>query len=156
MESVVKNVYLLASCWSYCCCCFLNCLEFCRTVLPEQKAKLAEGSIVNLNGPDPVKGIRRVLTTGNYDLDRRDIAYIGAVLENRIESGEVFENIGELNKRDYYIPAEQAYANGGESFKKRVSLSRTLLGYDDENGVNYQQEKSRPKTFPAICRPACR
>ena len=112
--------------------------------------QLATGNIVNLNGPDPINNIRRVLTTGNYDLDRRDVAYIGAVLENSLEKGEAFENIGELNKKAYYVPVEQAYVNGGQSFKKRALLSRTLLGYEEENGINYQQEKSNPKPFPAV------
>ncbi|MEJ5960978.1 FtsW/RodA/SpoVE family cell cycle protein [Pedobacter immunditicola] len=129
---------------------FFNLFGVLQDRLAGTDKQLANGSIINLNGPDPINDIRRVLTTGNYDLDRRDVAYIGSVLENRLQSGEEFENIGELNKRAYYVPAEQAYVNGGQSFKKRALLSRTLLGYDDENGINYQQEKSNPKAHPAI------
>jgi cell division protein FtsW (lipid II flippase) len=129
---------------------FFKLFGVMQTRLAGTESKLAERSIVNLNGPDPVKAIRGVLTTGNYDLDRRDITYIGAVLENRLQSGEEFENIGELNKREYYVPAEEAYVNGGQSYKKRVLLSRILLGYDEENGIDYQQEKTNPKAVPAM------
>ncbi len=111
--------------------------------------RIAEGSMVNLNGPEPVKAIKSVLTTGNYDLDRRDVAYVGGILEARLEQGEVFHNIGELNKKAYYVLADEAFANGGQSFKKRVLLSRQLLGFDAENGIPYDKEKSKPQDFPA-------
>jgi cell division protein FtsW (lipid II flippase) len=112
--------------------------------------KLAKGTIVNLNSPNPEKGVMRVLSQGNYDLDARDIAYIGTILKDRLHSEEAFENIGELNKRKYYVSAEEAYAKGGESFKKRALLSRSLLGYDEENGIDFIKERTNPKDFPAV------
>ena len=112
------------------------------------ESKLADGSIVNLNGADPVKAIKRVLTTGNYDLDQRDIGYVGSILGSRLQTGEVFQNIGELNKKQYYIAAEEAILKSGQSFKKRVLLSRMLIGYEAENGISYDKEKSNPKAYP--------
>lgn len=118
-----------------------------RTANTEQN--LASGTFVNLNGAEPVKGVTGVLSKGNYDLDRRDIAFIGAVLDARLGQGERFENIGELNKKKYNVPAEEAYAQGGESYKKRVLVSRSLIGFDEEAGISYEQEKKSPKPLPA-------
>lgn len=112
--------------------------------------KIKEGTVVNLNDPDPVKGITGVLAKGNYDLDQKDIAYIGTILSDRLKKGGRFQNIGELNKQKYYVAADEAYNQGGESFKKRVLLSRSLLGYDKEEGLSYEQEKIKPKPFSDI------
>nr|WP_199077249.1 FtsW/RodA/SpoVE family cell cycle protein [Pedobacter sp. ASV19] len=110
--------------------------------------KLKQGTVVNLNGADPVSGISAVLTHGNYDLDSRDIAFISKVLQSRFNEGEHFQNIGELNKQKYYVLAEEAEAEGGESFRKRVLLSRSLLGYDKDEGLSYEAEKTKPKALP--------
>ena len=117
--------------------------------MAETDTKIAAGNIVNLNAPEPVKEVMGVLERGNYDLDKRDIGFIGAVLGSRLEVGETFTNIGELNKRKYYVPAEEAYQQGGASFKKRVLLSRALLGFDEETGVSYDRELKQPREYPA-------
>ncbi|WP_432713155.1 FtsW/RodA/SpoVE family cell cycle protein [Pedobacter sp.] len=113
------------------------------------ESKLAEGSIVNLNGPEPVKAIRKVLSTGNYDLDKQDIAYVSSIMDSRLQVGEPFRNIGELNKTKFDVSADEAYAKGGQSFKKRVLLSRMLLGFNTEGGILYDKELASPQFFPA-------
>jgi cell division protein FtsW (lipid II flippase) len=117
--------------------------------MADTDAKIAAGNIVNLNAPEPVKEVMGVLERGNYDLDKRDIGYIGAVLGSRLDVGETFSNIGELNKRKYYVPAEEAYQQGGASFKKRVLLSRALLGFDETSGISYDKELKQPRAYSA-------
>jgi cell division protein FtsW (lipid II flippase) len=111
--------------------------------------KLKEGAIVNLNDADPVSGIRNVLSKGNYDLDSRDIAFIGKILDQRLKENGHFQNIGELNKQSYFVSAQQAFDQGGSSFKRRVLLSRSLLGYQDTGSSSYEKEQTRPAPLPA-------
>ena len=96
----------------------------------EVQPRLDEGTMVNLNDKDPGKRIKQLLEKGYYFDDPKDIELIRSVVDASLtkEEGDV-DNIGELNLRKYYVVADEAFARGGESFKKRVNASRSLLGY---------------------------
>ncbi|MGN6163448.1 MAG: FtsW/RodA/SpoVE family cell cycle protein [Flavisolibacter sp.] len=115
----------------------------------EVPQRLADGSMVNLNDDNPGQRIKALLERGFYFEDQRDIQLISSVVSQRLNYGDVIDNIGELNKSKYNIDAEQAYANGGESFKKRVQASRMMLGFSGNDSLRFEQEKMAPPSLPA-------
>ncbi|MGZ3837903.1 MAG: FtsW/RodA/SpoVE family cell cycle protein [Flavisolibacter sp.] len=116
----------------------------------EVPQRLEEGTMINLNDDQPGQRMENLLQKGFYFEDPRDIRLIGSVIaQRRTTGGEVMDNIGELNKQLYNITAEQAEAEGGESFRKRVAVSKGLLGFSGDDSLRYEQEKSAPPPLAA-------
>lgn len=113
-------------------------------------SRLADGTMVNLNARDPAAHFKTLLEKGYYFDDKKDIALIESVIADRISPSEKFDNIGELNKRKFFINADEAFQKGGESFKKRVETSRTLLGYSGYDSVRFVQESTKPPKLPDV------
>ncbi|MCQ6957818.1 FtsW/RodA/SpoVE family cell cycle protein [Mucilaginibacter aquariorum] len=112
--------------------------------------RLQDGTMINLNAKDPAGQLKELLTRGYYFDDKRDINLITATVANNIGTGEKIDNIGELNKRKYFIIADGAFEKGGESFKRRVEASRSLLGYTGEDSVLFVSERSSPVNVPSV------
>ncbi|MDB5000998.1 MAG: cell cycle protein [Mucilaginibacter sp.] len=112
--------------------------------------RLQDGTMVNLNSSDPAGKIRNLLTKGYYFDDKRDVELITATVGNNIGVGDKIDNVGELNKRKYYIIADDAFAKGGKSFKSRVTASRSLLGYTGDDSVRFIQERRNPPNLPSV------
>jgi len=110
---------------------------------------LKDGTIVNLNAPDPGKAIQRLLATGYYLDDPLDRDLIGKAISESQSSDESFTNIGDLNKKKFNILADDAASNGGISFKKRVAVSRSLLGFTGDDEKRFEQEKNNPPAVPS-------
>ncbi|HEY0679306.1 MAG TPA: FtsW/RodA/SpoVE family cell cycle protein [Chitinophagaceae bacterium] len=116
----------------------------------EVHGRLAEGTMVNLNGDKRDERIRTLLEKGFYFEDKRDIAVASAAIAQGLNNSNVFiDNIGELNKRRFNVNTEDAYRTGGESYRKRVTLSRVLLGFAGADTNRFLQEKSSPPPLPA-------
>lgn len=113
-------------------------------------SRLSEGTMVNLNAKNTAAHIRTLLEKGYYFEDKKDIDLVESVIADRISPGEVFDNIGELNKKKFFVNADEAYLKGGESFKKRVDASRTLLGYTGDDSIRFVQERNKPPQLPAV------
>jgi len=114
-------------------------------------SRLANGTMINLNEKAPGKLIRTLLEKGYYFEDKKDIALIESVVANGVKSfKEPVDNVGELNKRWFFVNADDAFANGGKNFKKRVTDSRALLGYTGADSVRFAQERSHPPRVPAV------
>ena len=111
--------------------------------------RLGDGTMVNLNAPNPAQNLRKLLQKGYYFEDEKDIDLIEKTVDSKINTGKKFDNIGELNKLKYNINADDAFADGGKSFKDRVLVSRTLLGYTGDDSVRFTQEKASPPNLPA-------
>jgi cell division protein FtsW (lipid II flippase) len=111
--------------------------------------RLKDGTIVNLNAPNTAKNVADLLKRGYYFDDPKDVDYIRATIASKANAGQEFDNAGEINKRKYYVNADDAFANGGESFKKRVIVSRSLLGYSGDDSVRFTQEKNHPPQIPS-------
>ena len=112
--------------------------------------RIAEGSMINLNTPNQDKQLQNLLLKGYYLEDRRDVELIRSVVAKGFEEdGGKMDNIGELNKKRFFVPAEQAFNQGGESFKKRVLVSRSVLGFSGKDSIRYSQEKRSPPQLPA-------
>lgn len=112
--------------------------------------RLQDGTMVNLNSKDPATQLRRLLEKGYYFDDKRDVDLIEATVANQIGVGQKVDNIGELNKRKYYIDADEAFVKGGKSFKSRVAASRSLLGYTGADSLRFVQEKRNPPALQSV------
>ena len=115
----------------------------------EVPQRLANGTMINLNENNPGQRIKMLLEKGFYFEDPRDVQFISSVVTRQMNSNETIDNIGELNKSKYNVDAEQAFAQGGESFKKRVQVSRMQLGFSGVDTLRFVQEKSAPPRLPA-------
>jgi len=116
----------------------------------EVPSRLANGSMVNLNDNRPDERIAALLQKAYYIEDPRDVALIRSVIANRLSADESIDNIGELNKSKYNVSADEAFAKGGDSYKRRVQLSRALLGFSGDDSLRYEQEKRAPEELPAV------
>ena len=111
--------------------------------------RLQDGTMVNLNKDNPAGNVARLLEKGYYFEDKRDINLIESTIAKQ-PPGKNFDNTGGLNKSTFYIDADEAYNNGGKSFKQRVRLSRQLLGYTGDDSTRFVQEKKHPPQLPAV------
>ena len=119
----------------------------------EVPKRLVEGTMMNINDSKPGERIKTLLTKGFYFKDAKDIALISAEIEKEYTMNPgVTDNIGELNKSKYYLNAEDAYNQGGESFKKRVKVSRGLLGFSENDTLLFERERTSPMQLDAVCR----
>ncbi|WP_276090027.1 FtsW/RodA/SpoVE family cell cycle protein [Pedobacter sp. JY14-1] len=113
--------------------------------------RLSNGTIMNLNDKEPGKRIVQLLEKGYYFEDKRDIALIGEIVTRAAASlPEPLDNVGELNKRRFFVNADEAFIKGGKNFKKRVMDSRALLGYTGADSLRFEQERKHPPRLPAF------
>lgn len=112
--------------------------------------RLNNGTMVNLNAPKPARNLARLLQTGYYFEDKKDIDLIEQTVAKQEKAGNEFDNIGEINKSKFNVDADEAFAEGGKSFKERVLVSRTLLGYTGADSVRFEQERKAPPQLPAV------
>ncbi|ASU33890.1 FtsW/RodA/SpoVE family cell cycle protein [Mucilaginibacter xinganensis] len=110
--------------------------------------RLKDGTMVNLNAPNPSQNLKKLLEKGYYFDDPKDVDLIESVVASK-SKGKQFDNIGELNKQAYYVDADDAFSRGGKSFKDRVLVSRTLLGYTGDDSVRFTQERNNPPVLPS-------
>ncbi|SDH47719.1 cell division protein FtsW, lipid II flippase [Pedobacter terrae] len=115
----------------------------------EVEQRLKAGTMVNLNAEKPAEHIGNLLKKGYYFEDQRDIDLIEKTIASATPNAGELDNIGEVNKRRYFLPADEAYAKGGKSFKARVLASRALLGYIGDDSINFDQEQSKPRPYPS-------
>jgi cell division protein FtsW (lipid II flippase) len=114
----------------------------------EVPARLQEGTIVNLNDNSPGQRLKQMLEKGYYFEDARDIQLISSIVSQRLNSeNTIIDNIGELNKSKYNVNADEAFASGGASFKKRVVISRKLLGFTGSDSLRFNQERIAPPSL---------
>ena len=107
---------------------FFFLYAFLQRDFKDVDSRLAEGTMFNLNSKDP-EGIRTLIRKGYYFEDKKDIDLIySAVAKGLSLDQKPIDNIGELNKRRFFVDADEAFINGGESFRKRIMVSRSMLG----------------------------
>lgn len=111
--------------------------------------RLSDGSMINLNAGKPGEQIRSLLSKGYYFDDPKDINLASSVVtQGFVNNPDPLENIGDLNKRQFNIPTETAFSQGGESYRKRALLSRALIGFVNDDSLRFNQEKSTPPPLP--------
>ncbi|RAJ35588.1 FtsW/RodA/SpoVE family cell cycle protein [Pedobacter cryoconitis] len=112
--------------------------------------RLKDGTVVNLNAPEPAKAVQGLLTKGYYLEDPLDVEVISNSIAAQEAKGLSFTNVGDLNKRKFNVLADEADRNGGSAFKKRVAVSRSLLGFTGDDEVRFVQEKNNAPAMPAV------
>ncbi|TCD10825.1 cell cycle protein [Pedobacter frigidisoli] len=115
----------------------------------EVAPRLKAGTMVNLNAGKPAENIRDLLKKGYYFEDQRDVNLIETTVASATQNIQKLDNIGEVNKRRYFILADEAFAKGGKSFKARVMASRALLGYTGDDSLRFAQEQKNPLQYAA-------
>ncbi|MBC7616698.1 MAG: FtsW/RodA/SpoVE family cell cycle protein [Pedobacter sp.] len=108
-------------------------------------SRIKGGTMVNLNAKNPAANLRNLLEKGYYFDDPKDIDLIEATVASADKTQKKLDNIGELNKRRYYLLADKAFEKGGKSFKARVTASRSLLGYTGDDLMKFEQERKDPQ-----------
>ncbi|HEY1020805.1 MAG TPA: cell cycle protein, partial [Flavisolibacter sp.] len=128
---------------------FLQLFAVLENDFKEVPRRLGDGSMINLNNPNTADNLAALLQKGFYFEDRRDIELIRSVAAKGFSNFEEIDNIGELNKKAFEITTEEAYAKGGESFRKRAKLSRALIGFNGNDSLRFDAEKKAPPPLPA-------
>jgi cell division protein FtsW (lipid II flippase) len=116
----------------------------------EVPVRIADGTMVNLNGDKPDQQLKVLLGKGYYFEDPKDVEFAGSIISQGFAlRTSPMDNIGDVNKREFNVLAETAYSEGGESYRNRAKLSRTLIGYIGDDSLRYDEEKSHPPTLPS-------
>ncbi len=93
---------------------FSNLYSFLQRDFVDVHQRLSDGTMINLNDPNPGQRIRNLLERGYYFEDRRDIELIQSIVANVLNNKEEpIDNTGELNKRKYNVVADDAFQKGG-------------------------------------------
>ena len=78
---------------------FLHLFEVIRKDFEEVPRRLQDGSMINLNNPNPADNLATLLQRGFYLEDPRDINLIRSVTANGFSSIKEMDNIREINWR---------------------------------------------------------
>ncbi|HEY2727326.1 MAG TPA: FtsW/RodA/SpoVE family cell cycle protein, partial [Parafilimonas sp.] len=108
----------------------------------EVPARLAQGTMMNLNDSKPGEAMKTLLQNGRYFRDEKDIDLISSTFQRaRTLDTSTIENIGDINKKSFSINADVALAQGGESFRKRVAAERIYLGFTQDDSTIFKQQQ---------------
>ena len=122
---------------------FFSLYRMLQADFEDAEKRLVDGSMVNLNAGKTAERINNLMIKGYYFEDKKDVELIRSTVEaGNLKDNITIDNIGELNKRRYFVNAEEAYNNGGKAFKMRAVASRALLGFTGDDSLRYDQEKS--------------
>lgn len=128
---------------------FLQLFAVLRKDFDEVPRRLADGSMINLNDAKPADNLAGVLEKGFYFEDPKDIALVRSTAGQGLQTVDEMDNIGELNKKAFEITTDNAYAKGGESFRKRVRVARLLIGFSGNDSLRFERERRSPPKLPA-------
>src|SRR6476660_1413196 len=85
---------------------FLNVYNTLQNDFETVPQRLNQGTTVNLNAANAASKLKTLLQSGYYFEDKRDIGLITTVVEQGLNKhGDALDNIGELNKKDFYVDA---------------------------------------------------
>ncbi len=129
---------------------FLQLYAVLQKDFDEVAPRLSNSSMINLNAGDPAGALAGLLQKGFYFEDRRDIELIRSVAQQGFGQYEQIDNIGELNKRAFELTTDEAYAKGGESFRRRARLARILIGFAGNDSLRFDRERRSPPQLPAV------
>ena len=123
---------------------FIKMFSVLRRDFAEVNSRIENGTMVNLNDLNDSANIKNLLTKGLYFEDQKDVNFIASTIKAAKDPSAVIENVGELNKQRYFVNAEEAFIRGGKSFKSRVALSRSLLGFSGPDSISFEKERLHP------------
>jgi cell division protein FtsW (lipid II flippase)/cell division protein FtsI/penicillin-binding protein 2 len=115
------------------------------------ETRLQNGTMVNLNAKNPGERMSTLLHKGYYFEDKKDIQFIESTVSAGAKTFDrPIDNVGEVNKKKFFVVADQAFVEGGINFKDRVADSRALLGYTGDDSKRLMEEQQNPPTLPAV------
>ena len=116
--------------------------------LSQAKQALANGQAVTLDAGLKSAPIQRLLNSGNYYSDPKDVAFVADSLSAKLRQNGALDNLGAINKRQFSVLAPVSWRSriGGVDFQSRLQVSRQQMGFDS---VLYVRELNNPKTYPA-------
>ncbi|MEJ7779790.1 MAG: FtsW/RodA/SpoVE family cell cycle protein [Daejeonella sp.] len=129
---------------------FFSLYQMLQPDFQDAEKRLEDGSMINLNAGKTAERINSLMIRAYYFEDKKDVELIRSTVgKGTLKDNVIIDNIGELNKRRFFVNAEEAYNKGGRSFKMRAVASRALLGFTGDDSLRYDQEKSGPPVLPA-------
>ena len=130
---------------------FIRLFEVLKKDFEDVPQRLANGTMVNLNGGQLDQRIKQLLEKEFYLEDPRDIALAYKTVAQGMSVEAEMDNTGELNKKRFFLTTQQAFNEGGESYKDRAVLARQLIGFSGDDSSRFAQElRSPPALQPAI------
>ncbi len=118
--------------------------------LESAQQNIASGKTLLLVPGVQSDSIKKILTSGDYFSDKKDIDFVADSLSAKINSNGPLDNLGSINKRSFYVNTPVAWDPdfGGKEFASRLLISRNRLGFD--SAQTYQQELGASKpAYPA-------
>jgi len=113
-------------------------------------ARLKNGTMVNLNSKNAAEKMRILLQRGYYFKDKKDIELIESSVTVGIKTFDTpIDNVGELNKKKFFVLADQAFESGGTNFRDRATDSRALIGFSGDDARRFIQERRKPQSLPS-------
>ncbi|MFP5079961.1 FtsW/RodA/SpoVE family cell cycle protein [Pedobacter sp. JCM 36344] len=113
-------------------------------------ARLKNGTMVNLNSKNAAEKMRILLQRGYYFKDKKDIELIESSVAVGIKTFDTpIDNVGELNKKKFFVLADQAFESGGTNFRDRATDSRALIGFSGDDARRFIQERRKPQSLPS-------
>ncbi len=110
----------------------------------EANTRIENGTMINLNDNRNFENMTKLLERGMYFEDPKDISFIASTVAAAKDTTSKMANVGELNKEDLFVNADEAFLKGGKSFKRRVILSRNLLGFSGPDSISFEKERLHP------------
>jgi cell division protein FtsW (lipid II flippase)/cell division protein FtsI/penicillin-binding protein 2 len=109
---------------------------------------LKTGRAIKLEAGLNKDSLRKIITSGNYFTDDRDVDLLVDSLSMRLITAGGIDNLGAINKNAFGVAAPLAWkaSTGGVDFQGRLVASRQRLGFDS---VLYQKELSDPTNYPS-------
>lgn len=116
--------------------------------LDQAKQAYTTGQALSVQTGITSGAIKRLLTSGNYYSDNRDIALVADSLPAKLAQSGSLDNLGGINKRQFAVQTPVTWRSpiGGVDFQSRLRLSRQQMGFDS---VLYARELANPKPYPA-------
>lgn len=128
---------------------FLQLFAVLQKDFAEVPRRLSDGSMMNLNTPKPADNLAALLQRGFYFEDLRDVDLIRTVAAQGFTGVQEMDNIGELNKKAFEVSVDEAAARGGESFRRRARTARFLVGFNGNDSLRFEKERTAPPALPS-------
>ncbi len=98
----------------------------------DQQKLMAGGHSLVLGPKTNPDSLKQLLLGAGYMTDAQDASLAAGWIVTRIKANGSIENLGQLNRPVFKIPAAKAMSEGGEEFRNRVRNDYDLLGMDSE------------------------
>ena len=101
-------------------------------MLGDREKDISSGRTLILDGALRADSLYNFFMDAAYMTDPLDATLASEWITEKLKTDGIPENLGELNRPAYKIPARQAMAEGGKGFRKRVLEDYQRLGMDGE------------------------